>query len=575
MLFCAVVLMSAFVGLGCRLAFLHLGEHDEKVEKVKTNRQLRRRLDVRRGRIYGRAGSRGLLALDVSCRDVCVDPMRVVQEDRVLEVAGFLSATLDVPTDLLALRLGNPRRRFAYAKRFVPTDLASAIVKRGLPGVFTENAAIRRYPREAMLCHVLGFVNLEGVGSAGIEQTMETYLRGTPGLVESEVDGLRHEVYGRRGRHIPALEGADVRLTIDENIQYLVECALDDALREHRPQGVWAIVQRVRTGEILAMAARPGYNPNDFRNSSPGQRLNRCIGYVYEPGSTFKALTMAAALDEGTVTPERVFDCEQGCWYYRGKPLRDYHGYGPLTVADGLKKSSNILAAKVALTLGDERFYDYLKAFGIGAPTGIKLPGEEGGILRPVSRWSNIAATRVAMGHGVAVTALQLLNVFCTIANDGMRMQPQIVDAVTGRDGSALYQRRPRVLSRPIRSDTAATMRRLLARVTEQGGTGRRARVAGYEVAGKTGTAEKIVDGHYSDKANIASFVGFLPAAAPEIGIVVVVDEPREKRTGGVAAAPYFRRIAQEAVRYLNVPPAERRIGDEAPPTLLATHPWG
>lgn len=555
--------MTALAGLGTRLAFLHLWDHEDVVESVKRNRHIRRELDVRRGRIYGRHGDRSLLALDVSCKDICVDPMKIVQEDRVIQVASHLSSSLGIPADRLAVRINNPKRRFAYVKRFVPNELARQVLDRKMTGVFYESSSARHYPRSAMLCHVLGFVNMEGVGSAGIEQSMEKYLRSCPGFVESEVDALRREVYLQRGRHIPALEGADVTLTIDENVQYIVECALDDALREHSPKGVWAIVQRIKTGEILAMASRPGYDPNDFRNSSANQRMNRCLGFVYEPGSTFKALTIASALNEKTVSAETVFDCEQGRWMYGGRPLRDFHAYGDLTVADGLKKSSNILAAKVALSLGDERFYRYLRDFGIGSQTGIKLPGEEVGILRRPDRWSRIESTRIAMGHGVAATALQLLNVFCAIANDGILMQPQVVESVASRDGQSLYRRRPRELGRPIRPETAATMRRLLTRVTEKGGTGRRARVDGYEVAGKTGTAEKPINGKYSGTAHVASFVGFLPSAAPEFGIIVVVDEPQPKHTGGVVAAPYFSRIATEAVRYLNVPPAAERIGDE------------
>jgi cell division protein FtsI/penicillin-binding protein 2 len=295
---------------------------------------------------------------------------------------------------------------------------------------------------------------------------------------------------------------------------------------------------------------------------------------VYEPGSTFKALTIAAALNERTVRSDTVLSCEHGTWHYGGKPLRDFHPYGDLTVADGLKKSSNILAAKVALTLGDERFYRYLRAFGVGSRTGLLLPGEEAGLLRPPRKWSGICSTRIAMGHSVAVTSLQILNIFCTIANGGTMMRPFLVSSVRHRDGTELYRRVPQATGQPIRPETATEMRRLLTRVTERGGTGRRARVEHYEVAGKTGTAEKAVNGEYSGTANVASFVGFLPAADPELGIVVVVDEPRERRTGGQAAAPYFCRIASEAVRYMDIRPSPRRIGDEAPADsgLVARH---
>jgi cell division protein FtsI (penicillin-binding protein 3) len=230
-------------------------------------------------------------------------------------------------------------------------------------------------------------------------------------------------------------------------------------------------------------------------------------------------------------------------------------------VEDGLKKSSNILTAKVALRLGDERFAAYLDKFFVGRCLGIDLPGEEQGIVHPVSEWSAISATRIAIGHGVAVTALQMLGVFCAIANDGMLMKPFVVSEVVRNSGTVLFRNSPEVLSRPVTAGTARTMRRLLMRVTEQGGTGRRACVQGYEVAGKTGTAEKPVPGGYSDTAHVASFVGFIPADRPEIGIIVVVDEPGDFHTGGRVAAPWFRSIAEETVRYLNVPPASHALG--------------
>jgi len=260
------------------------------------------------------------------------------------------------------------------------------------------------------------------------------------------------------------------------------------------------------------------------------------------------------------VSPGDVFDCEYGAWLHCRRLLRDFHPYGRLTVADGLKKSSNILTAKVALTLGDQRLYRYLRAFGLGSKRGIDLPGEENGILHPPNRWSGISSSRIAIGQGVALTALQMLGVVCAIANDGFLMRPYVVDSVSRSGGPLLLKCKPEVVARPITGKTAATMRTLLARVTEDGGTGRRARVAGYTVAGKTGTAQKPVNGVYSSSAHVASFVGFLPAENPEIALIVVVDEPRVKHTGGVVAAPVFSRIAGEAVRYLDIPPARYNI---------------
>jgi cell division protein FtsI (penicillin-binding protein 3) len=384
--------------------------------------------------------------------------------------------------------------------------------------------------------------------------------------VERGVNALRQELYEKQESYIPAIPGANVILTIDQNIQHVVEKTLDDLMNEQNAKAVWAIVTRVKTGEILAMASRPGFDLNDFRAVPEAAALNRALGCVYEPGSTFKAVVASAALNEKIVTPSRVFDCENGAWMYRNKILRDFHPYGNLTFADGVKKSSNIMMAKISLLLGEEQFYRYLRAFGLGAKLGVDLPGEEQGILHPVSRWSGISATRIAIGQGVAVTALQMVSIYGAIANDGFMMRPYVVSKVTATDGSTVYQRSPEVIGRPISHETAATMRVLLSRVTEEGGTGVRAAVEGYKVAGKTGTAQKPVNGGYSTTAYVGSFVGFLPAEDPEIALVVVVDEPQPFHTGGVVAAPAFSRIAGQTVRYLDIPPVSYQVAGGAGP---------
>jgi cell division protein FtsI (penicillin-binding protein 3) len=467
---------------------------------------------------------------------------------------------LALPASDLRGRFSDPERQFSYVKKYVFQDTADRIADRRFPGIFFREATMRYYPQGSFLCHVLGFVNHQGIGSAGVEQRMDRYLRGSPGLLESQKNGLRQELYWKRERFVPALEGANVWLTIDQNVQHILETELEAVMKEHRARGACAIVQRIRTGEILAMAARPAYDLNRFIGVDASRRRCRAIGSVYEPGSTMKAATFAAAFEAGTVTPRQVFDCEHGAWPYKGRVLRDYHPYGPLTVADGIKKSSNILAAKVALTLGNRRLYQGLRRFGLGEPLGIDLPGEEGGILHPVSRWSGISPTRIAIGQGVAVTPLQMLNVFCTLANDGYRMRPYVIQRVEADDGKVLYEKEPEVLGQAVSPRVAALMRRLLHRVTEKGGTGRRARVEGYDVAGKTGTAQKPVRGGYSDTAYVASFVGFLPVDHPEIGIIVVVDEPQPLHTGGVVAAPVFSRIAEQTVRCLAVPGSSRLV---------------
>ncbi|MFO7870411.1 MAG: penicillin-binding protein 2 [Kiritimatiellia bacterium] len=566
-IFAGGTLIAAMLGLGVRLAFLHLGGHGEIRLKIARTRHVNRKILPGRGDIYDRTGPEAPpLALNLDVKHVCVDPHVIVENDTVDQVAVECARILGIPAASLIPRLTDENRRFEYVKRFVREPAARRLERRKLQGVFFRDATARYYPNGSFLCHVLGFVNHQGVGGAGIEQYMDRYLKGSPGLLESSVDGMHRELYWHRDLWIPALAGADVYLTIDRHIQYIVEKALDSAMREHHARGAWAVVQIPSTGEILAMAGRPAYDLNEFRYTAPNERLNRAIGYVYEPGSTFKVVTLSSALDAGTVKPDTVMDCEMGTWSYKGRVLRDYHPYGELTVADGIKKSSNILHAKAALTLGDKRFYRYMRNFGIGVETGIDLPGEESGILHPPDKWSNISATRIAMGQGVAVTALQMLGAVNAIANDGVIMRPYVIDHVVEEDGKVLYRNGPEEAFAPVSSETAAVMRGLLKRVTERGGTGTRAAVDGYEVCGKTGTAQKAAPGGYSDTDYVASFAGFLPARSPRISAIVVVDEPQPLHTGGRVAGPVFREIMEQTARYLNIAPAVGRLASAGNP---------
>ena len=554
----ATVLALAMTGLGTRLAFLHLGDHEGIRAKVESRRTLAHEILAGRGSIHD--CGKNALALNLGVKDVCADPAEIVRSNAVVAAVSRLAESCGLPTDELFLRLNRPGRRFEYVKRFVPEEQLDLSLSDELPGIFFRDVTIRYYPHKSFMCHLLGFVNHQGVGSAGIELALDKHLRGRPGFVEGRLNALRQELYSKRVRYEAAHQGGDVGLTVDQNIQYMLEKALDSVVEEHRSKGAWGIVQRVRTGEILAMASRPCFDLNGFRHVGEDAKLNRAIGYVYEPGSTFKAVAVSAALNDKCVTPETLIDCEKGAWLYKGRILRDHHPYDKLTVADVIKKSSNIGAAKIALMLGEKRFEHYLKAFGIGKRAGLDLPGEENGILHPVSKWSGISATRIAIGQGVAVTALQMLGVYSAIANDGFLMRPYAISSLTYGDGRTMVHGEAEVVSRPISGETAATMRKLLSRVTEKGGTGRRAGVTGYKVAGKTGTAQKPVAGGYSDTAHVASFVGFLPADNPEIALIVVVDEPQPIHTGGRVAAPAFSEIADQVVRYLEIAPVVEKI---------------
>ena len=551
----AVALLAVWGILAARLGVLHLGANESLKDRVRRMRTVKEDILVGRGRILDR--NERLLALDLPVQNVCVDPVVVLSNGQAKAVSAQLARVLRLPSDQVFDRVNRPGRRYEPVARLVREEIAVEVERLRMPGVFFEPLTTRYYPHAQMGCHVLGFSNKEGVGSAGVEQRWDPLLKGRPGFRQSERDGNRREIYTRRSLEIAPQEGADIHLTIDQNIQYFTEKALDAAMTNFHPQAAWAIVEEVRTGAILAMASRPAYDLNDYNNTEADTRLNRAVGVIFEPGSVFKVGVVAAALNEGLISTNDVFDCENGMWFYAGRPLKDFHPYGLLDVTGILRKSSNIGAAKIAVMLGDERLHRYLSAYGLGQPTGLEVPGEEAGILNPWARWAKVDITRIAMGHSVAVTALQMLNILCCIGNDGFLMKSHLVRKVVDKNGVVLQETKPEALARPITERTAGLMRRMLAEVTREGGTGTRAAVPGYNVAGKTGTAEKIVDGHYVKNANVSSFMGLLPAERPEIGIIVVLDNPQPLRTGGVTAGPVFAQIAAPVARYLDIRPVD------------------
>lgn len=547
------LMLTVSTGLGVRLATLHLGSHEGRLEQIERMHRFRQDLLGRRGTILDGSGSSSLLALDRAADHVVADPQVILEADALQPTAMRLAELLDMDADSLAERLYQPGRRYARIQMFVPREVSRRVTEENLTGVFMRPAHLRYYPHGSLACHVLGFVNHEGVGSAGIEQRYDRYLRGRHGVIQGRLDALRREIYTERTLADPGEPGHTIELTIDQHIQLVVERELDALMESSQSEAAWAIVQDVRTGEILAMASRPAYDLNDFRSSTEDQRLNRAIGMNFEPGSSLKPAAFAAALNEGIVTPDTVFHAEHGSWVYKGRPLRDVSAQGELTVTEGLQRSSNILTAKMSLMLGNDRLYQYFRDFGLGEPLGIDLPGEEAGIFHPPERWYGISPTRIPIGQGIATTALQLLTVQSTIANDGYRMRPYVVRRIVSEDGNVVMENEPSVVARAIRSDTAETMRELLYLSTQDFGTGRRATFEGMKVAGKTGTAQKPGPGGYSSTDFIASFAGFFPADDPAIAMVIVADTPRPVTGGGRVAAPVFASIGEEISRYLGL----------------------
>lgn len=550
----AVVMAAVFSGLGVRLAFLHLKPKKSTLSRIEKGRYLKVKTRGARGRILDRNGN--IFATDLAARHLYVDQKFLFEAGDIHRTCAAVSKTLGLSWEETWTLLDGTKR-YVSIRKYVHEKKIEALMEGDHKGLIFERAAMRSYPKGALSAHVIGFAYNSGVGGSGVELTMNSHLQGNAGLRIGKKDSRGRELYNYRTVDIEPESGADVYLTIDQMVQYFTEKALDELVENYQPEGAWAIVQDVRTGEILAMASWPTYNPSRFGRTLEEWMRNRTIHYTYEPGSTMKAMIIAAALDRGAIGPQDVFDCENGRWVYGGKALHDSHGEGLLTVADILKKSSNIGAAKIALRMGDEKVYQSLRDFGFGSRTGVNLPGEEGGILWSPKRWSKISITRLAMGHEINVTSLQMLSALSAIANDGVRMRPLMIRRVVDSSGDTVLESFPEETGRPIRPETARVMRRLLARVTQPGGTGTKAAVRGYLVAGKTGTAQKVnlEEGGYFRNKYIASFAGFLPVENPAISIMVVADNPQGAHYGGTVCAPAFRSIADQTVRYLRISP--------------------
>jgi len=585
----AAAILAVFTGIGVRLAFLHLRPAEWVREPIKEGRVLEWKPMGNRGRIVDRNGE--ILAMDLAAYHVCADPLYIAEHGDLDVACKYLAQEFRLPQAELRKKLSDTSRQYVRLKKYVPGHQLERFERRAfgvmytpgglhggaesniyLRGVMLEEAPIRNYPKGALMAHVVGFSNREGVGAAGIEQRMDEYLRGKEGLRVSKKDGRRREIYSTRTVDIEPEDGANVVLALDQQLQYVAENTIEKMCAEFHAKAAWAIVMHVRTGEVLAMASYPTYDLNRYGKAPVEWRRNRAIGFNYEPGSTMKAAVIASALDHGTVSENDMIDCEEGYWVYGGKALHDSHGEGIIPVADVIKFSSNIGTAKIALEMGNQLVYDSLKAFHFGDRLGVGLPGEEAGIFHSPKHWSKISVTRIGMGHEIGVTALQVLSMMNAIAYNGVQMKPMLIKRVMAPDGTVLQEYKPEELGRPISPSAARRMRELLARVTEEGGTGTKAAVEGYRVGGKTGTAQKVKPasegGGYYSKNFTSSFVGFLPVDNPEIGIIVVADDPGEytesgrkiKYYGGTVCGPAFKEIAGFAVRYLRISPEGERV---------------
>ena len=425
-------------------------------------------------------------------------------------------------------------------------------------GVSIEDRQIRQYLHRRRLSHVLGSVNAEHVGSAGIELKYNGYLTGIPGEIRGMKDARGRELYDKRIVSVDPVPGADIYLTIDHTLLYEAETALAAGLATFEPGAAWCVVMDAKSAAILAMASLPDFDPLRFGTAPDAAKLNRVTNFTYEPGSVMKVITASAAFDSGFAGPDRMYSTARNDERYYRLPGDGSHVWEPtMSVADAIVHSSNIVIGKLGYDLGPARLWSYMRAFGFGSKTGIELPGEEVGILPHWKRWDKATWSRAPIGQGVAVTAIQLASAYQAIANDGVRMKPHVVKRIVDASGADLYVHSDEVVGRPISATAARTIRNVMLGVATRNGTARRAAIPGYSVAGKTGTAQKVVGRRYAPGLYRATFCGMVPASDPRLVVLVTLDfdANRKFHQGGNSAAPVFRRIATAALRYLMIPP--------------------
>jgi cell division protein FtsI/penicillin-binding protein 2 len=598
----AAFLVAGFIGLAYRLVDLQVLRHDELAKEARNNTEYTYRLEPRRGDILDCNGN--LLATSVFVKTVCADPSLI--SDRHAQVAQALAPLLQMPEAELEQRLmraqvnkegttvvdrqGRPvLLKNVRLKTKVSPDtwekIQETMAKLPLAGggkplskkqqdllrdnsIFTEpvDDQLRNYPNNSLAAHVIGFLGLAAetnngvrtevtIGMDGIERKFDTKLRGIRGFRVTERDGKKRELVALRAEDVPPHDGLSVVLTIDSVIQHILETALAQGMKDHAPISISGMVIRPRTGEILAMATLPNFDPNNLAASTSESRRNRLISEVEEPGSTFKIVVVSGALADHTVKLSDPINCENGQFTYAGKVLHDHKPFGILSVENVITKSSNIGAAKIGIAMHEPRLYEYIRGFGFGTATGIPLPAESRGIVHDVTNWTRLSISRIPMGHEIGVTSLQMAMAMSAVANHGVLMQPLLVDRLVEPDGSVAVKYFPQPVRRVISEEADRDIIEALKTVVSKDGTAAAAAMTNYTVAGKTGTAQKVEGSGYSTDKFFSSFIGFFPADNPEICIYVAMDEPKDGHYGGDVAAPVFKEIAVQVASYLNIRP--------------------
>jgi len=551
-----IIMIGTFFGLlflsvTCRAFYLQIMQHEELVKKAEKQHQRVVSLTPARGAIMDRNGTPLAVSVDM---DSCYAEPRHIQD--IQGTATLLAPILGASQQEMVKKLSG-NKHFVWLERRLPPEQASRIKNLKLRGIGFIPESKRFYPNREIASNVIGFTGTDPVGLEGVELKYDSVILGNTGYVITERDALGRDIAFKNAMVKKSEPGKNLFLTLDENIQYNVEKELAKAVTTSGAKSGMALVMESDTGRILAMANYPSFNPNAFSRYSPLQLRNHAVSDSFEPGSTFKVFLVAGALEEKLVKPTDVINCENGSYTIADRTIHDTHSFARLSVADIIKYSSNIGAAKIGMKLGDDRLYQYLRNFGFGERTGIDLPGESPGNLRNKRRWYGVDLATISFGQGVSASAIQLTAAVSAVANGGLLMKPYVVERILDDSGREVQRFEPQVVHRVISEDTARKVARMMEGVTTNGGTGMNAAVEGFRTAGKTGTAQKVdpVTHGYSATKRTASFVGFVPADKPKLTILVVVDEPKTSPYGGVVAAPAFRAIALNALGYLKFTP--------------------
>ena len=578
-IFISMFFLLALIAVILRMYNIQIERHEELFAKAKKTYTSTVKQEGKRGEIYDMKNN--LLVGNKPCVNIAADPEAVGDKTKCMQIADYFSKELKLNFDDIYRRLSTKTIegsgkiiRYVIIKKSVDLEIAEKIKKevksRKYKGLIFENKTKRFYPKNKLLANILGFINVDGnmvVPEGGIEKVVNLNMTPTESVTTIERTRKGVRLSGEEDKMKAVQDGNNVFLTISEPIQMIVEDELEKLMKQFNPDAAYAVMVDPYTGNIMAMAQRPSFDPNDRNNMDPKAWRNRITEDSFEPGSIMKSTIVAAALDMGIVNPDTKIDCEGGHWLYCGKVLGEAagHGHGIISVTEIIQKSSNIGTAKIGVMMGKDKVYETIRNFGFGQRTGIPLKPEAVGIMKKPEKWDGLTVSRYPIGQTFTVTPLQMVRAYCVLANGGKLVDLRLIDRQ--RNPATGEEIKMEIIPKPDNifknKDTHKKIVDMMKLVTKKGGTAEKAAVKGYEVAGKTGTAQKLINGVYSDSQGFASFVGFVPADKPAFVLLVTADNPQPVHYGGLVAAPAFSRIAKKTLRFLNVPPEYEIPEDE------------